>query len=556
MPGDGVNVAPLPGHKILIDSPAKEPALGYKEYGRALADIINQSVPQFAVGIFGGWGSGKTTLMQEVRKGIDPKDAICVEFSAWRYEKEDHLIVPLLATIKDAIEEWASGQDDDLGKVALQVARTVGSVVTSLVAGLSLRFGIPKALELSFDADKALDRAAKVAAHKGQPAEQQLTSVYHACFKALRLEFGRFLGRESQRRIVVFVDDLDRCLPKGVLQVLESMKLFFDLHGFVFVVGLDQQVVEWCIDVAYSRYRVQKEGERGYQVRGSDYIKKIFQVPFTLFPVSVVQIDEFLETLVRENGVCQSQADEIRTLVRPHLSYVVGNAGMNPREVKRFINAYTLNMKVKPNLHRQAVLALRAITFRPDWQLVQEALYVYGEVFLETLSRQVRGEAAALSTLHRDLAKIPDSFIQYVSDGAPGNALLHARPLDEYIRSGAATGSGSSHDPRIFDLIRRVGGLRSALDSAASPGEFGQVESLVSMVAKDAESLVLQGRSELANPFVEAVRRSIEALRAELEKGRDAFEKPEKQSQWKLDFDARIPSVTSAPVQLYQAGER
>jgi hypothetical protein len=76
------------------------------------------------------------------------------------------------------------------------------------------------------------------------------------------------------------------------------------------------------------------------------------------------------------------------------------------------------------------------------------------------------------------------------------------------------------------------------------------------MVAKDAESLVLQGRSELANPFVEVVRRSIEALRAELEKGREAFEKPEKQSQWELDFDARTSSVTSALVQLYQAGER
>jgi hypothetical protein len=46
------------------------------------------------------------------------------------------------------------------------------------------------------------------------------------------------------RRVVVYVDDLDRCLPPSALEVLESMKLFFDLDGFVCVVGLDQQVIE------------------------------------------------------------------------------------------------------------------------------------------------------------------------------------------------------------------------------------------------------------------------------------------------------------------------
>jgi len=63
-------------YKILIDTPAIEPALGYTEYARALGDIINNSTPQFAVGIFGGWGSGKTTLMQELQKKIEDEKAI------------------------------------------------------------------------------------------------------------------------------------------------------------------------------------------------------------------------------------------------------------------------------------------------------------------------------------------------------------------------------------------------------------------------------------------------------------------------------------------------
>jgi predicted KAP-like P-loop ATPase len=62
-----------------------------------------ESSPQFAIGIFGGWGSGKTTLMRAIEDKLDSSRAVSVQFSAWRYEKEEHLIVPLLDTIREAL---------------------------------------------------------------------------------------------------------------------------------------------------------------------------------------------------------------------------------------------------------------------------------------------------------------------------------------------------------------------------------------------------------------------------------------------------------------------
>jgi predicted KAP-like P-loop ATPase len=83
------------GYKILLDLPPTkvEPALGFTEYANALKGIIEGSAPRFAVGIFGSWGSGKTTLMRAIEAQLDQKQTICVQFSAWRYEKEPHLIV-------------------------------------------------------------------------------------------------------------------------------------------------------------------------------------------------------------------------------------------------------------------------------------------------------------------------------------------------------------------------------------------------------------------------------------------------------------------------------
>ena len=83
------------------------------------------------------------------------------------------------------------------------------------------------------------------------------------------------LRREGQRprRLVVFVDDLDRCLPEKAIQVLEAIKLFLDVPGCIFVLGLDREAIE---DAVQKRYK----GE----VKAREYLEKIIQLPFILPP--------------------------------------------------------------------------------------------------------------------------------------------------------------------------------------------------------------------------------------------------------------------------------
>jgi hypothetical protein len=84
----------------------------------------------------------------------------------------------------------------------------------------------------------------------GESLADDPVSFYHASFNAMKEAIREFVAG-TDRRIVVFVDDLDRCLPNNAPEVLESMKLFFDLEGFVFVVGLDQSVIERAIELKY-----------------------------------------------------------------------------------------------------------------------------------------------------------------------------------------------------------------------------------------------------------------------------------------------------------------
>jgi hypothetical protein len=459
--------------KLLLDVPSRQPALGFSETARALAQIILQSDPQFAIGIFGGWGSGKTTLMRAIEDELDSTRVVSVEFSAWRYEKEEHLIVPLLDTIREALVTWSDEHPTD-AQTAKRTAATVGRVTRSILAGVSIRVGLPHALEMSFDANKALEAGREF--RRRELEARVPRSFYHASFRALSDAFAEFVGEQADRRIVVFVDDLDRCLPENALQVLESMKLFFDLQGFVFVVGLDQEIVELVIDAKYGRDArpvEQAERARKSRISGIEYVKKIFQLPYRLEPVAVEQLDEFLSTAYSEAGLPRAQRDDLRERVEPHLRYIVGDTGVNPREIKRYINAYTLQRTISGQLDPDVLLTLQTIRFRDDWSHVQDAILAYGPLFIETLGEQV-GELrpTALQKLDPELT-LPDSFLEYVAPSRPGNAILrravdrsliHEGEIDKYIYRGEAV--RTAQDPAVLDVIRISGEARWLLTQA------------------------------------------------------------------------------------------
>lgn len=477
--------------RILVDLPATRPALGFDATAKGLASLIRRSEPQFAIAIFGPWGSGKTTLMNAIRNRLRGQRIIKAEFSAWRYEREEHLILPLLDTIRAALVDWSrearpdgdnsDGQGGRLAEAARDTAQTVGRVMASLLAGLSFKVGLPGALDLSYDANKALAAAREPApapttdrfAARLRDADLP-QSVYHAAFTALAEAFAHFDAETGGARIVVFVDDLDRCLPEGTLQVLESMKLFFDLRGFVFVVGLDREIVERCIDVVYGR-RAEAEGEGALPlVRGSEYIKKIFQVPYSLAPVSLSLLDDLFRSLKRDSRLPAEQVTDLEQRVRPHLAYLFAETRVNPREVKRYLNAYVIQMKVKPDLDPDVVLVLNTLAFRHDCAALSDAVETFREETAQALRRFVDGgDASALEDVGLQRADLPNDVRTYLRTGGIGRCLLTVEDLGPYLDSGAATRSSSGgYGLEILEDFRHLKGEVMQAMEAPEPLQF------------------------------------------------------------------------------------
>lgn len=462
--------------KVLLDDPASTPGLGWPDYAGAFAEIIEHSEPQFAIGIFGDWGSGKTTLMQAIARELKTRpDVVQVWFNAWRYEREEHLIVPMLDTLREGLVEWAeqhaAGEEQSRAREA---AETIGRAARALLAGFSVRAKVPLGL-----AEVELDPRAVMEAFEKKQATDDPSSFYHASFNAMRKAVGEFVDGGA-RRVVVFIDDLDRCLPLSALEVLESMKLFFDLEGFVFVVGLDQQVIERSVELKYrSPTESAANGEKapengnapGKRVDGTSYIKKIFQVSFGLPRIRTEDLEEYVERLTQDANLPAAQVANFSDHVRKHLSYLPGDSPVNPREVKRLLNAYTIQLKMLSArgivIDPDVVLALQAIGFRRDWEQVYQRLTTEPGVMIEEL-RAASVPGAAVTSV-----PIPGELLDYVQEAAPG---LLTEQLEPYISSARSVGESDigllEAQTQVARLLHRLDGLQLE-DIPTAVTEFG-----------------------------------------------------------------------------------
>lgn len=488
-------IAPASLRRVLIDSPSDNPGLGFPTYVDALSRVITESKPHFAVGVYGSWGSGKTTLMNAIRQRLDKDPSvICASFVAWRYEKESHLIVPLIDTIREALITWSSKQSEKrFASAGLKTAEKLGLITKALAAGMSFKLGLPHAAEISFEANKAI--AVVDERHRLAEAAKVPRSFYFASFRALEKAFKEF-GAGEAKRFVVFIDDLDRCLPKGTLDILESMKLFFDIDGFIFVVGVDREVVEWCIEASYLRefpvmgspdsQTVATRGADYIKIKGSEYINKIVQVPFTLPPISLRELDDFVAAITRENQFTTAEDNELRQVVRPHLNFLAGDAGINPRRVKKYRNDYILQRSVKPLLHPAAVLALLTINYRNDWGVVRSAFYADDRQLVVAALRypDVASQRQALEDVDPNYVAVPNEFLRYVAAATvdqppgPGRDLLLVSNLDDYIYAGETTMADANS--QLIEVLPRVSRLRRMLnESIGADGAVGEAKDLI-----------------------------------------------------------------------------
>jgi hypothetical protein len=296
------------------------------------------------------------------------------------------------------------------------------------------------------------------------------------------------------------------------------------MDGFVFVVGLDRSIVErfieqryaeaqaWTTAVAAGGTVVAVPEKRPPLVSGADYIKKIFQVPYTLAPVQLSQLDDLLDVIDQEAELPPEQAADLRGRILRHLRVALNEAAVNPREVKRFINSYVMQMKINPGLEPDVVLALQTIKARGDWDAVHQAIGIYRDEFLIALKDCLAGDTKRMAAVDPELKNLPDSFMEYVTESGPAHALVTIEPssIDEYLYSVEST--GTSHGAVLLDVMPLLVEARSELEQVVT-GDVGAQFSRAQQALRKARSLV----SSLETfPAIRGLARDLDELATQL----------------------------------------
>jgi len=149
-------------------------------------------------------------------------------------------------------------------------------------------------------------------------------SIYFDGLKKIKRQMEAIRKLEgNDYRVVIFIDDLDRCSPKKALEVFESVKLFLNMEGFIFVIGLSHKTVTQLITQAY----------KATGVKGEDYIKKIIQIPIKIPSWSEENIVDLIENKIKQN-----LHEEYTNFLCENSNMIAKIVDYNPRQLKRFIN--------------------------------------------------------------------------------------------------------------------------------------------------------------------------------------------------------------------------
>lgn len=318
------------------DSPAERAHhFGFSVYAETFAKIIADRSNQtpLSIAINGAWGSGKTSLMRSIRELLvdttreiessgDPVFRPCrtVWFNAWKYSSQDAILIALVEEIVGQMmsEEFPRQRLDqmrlsdgglDWSRISTSVADLVNEADAPDLKGmLSSDASLLRNLPLLREFERFLDRLISWSIN-GVASRQRPESF-----------------SDTDGVLVFFIDDLDRCQPTRVARVLETVKLFMDRPGCVFVLGMDSEIVEKSVKAQY-------RGIEGFDEHA--YMDKIVQLQFNLPPIR----PEHIQGYIREDLV--DERFEQNPILR-YLETVSEAVEANPRTVKRFLNTFAI----------------------------------------------------------------------------------------------------------------------------------------------------------------------------------------------------------------------
>ena len=556
---------------IVADNETAVDLLYYQAVARTVVRVVAEDSDEpLSVGVHGDWGAGKSSVLMMVEEAFEGRERIlCVRFNGWLFQGFEDAKAVLIETVVDELLRKRP-KHRKLADQAEKVLRRVDWMKVARKAsayGISLATGIPHPETI-----KDLGAAARAVLAKGgegATAENLATLVGGSNdflreveedsapeqMHAFRAEFEELLQRADIDRLVVLVDDLDRCLPEIAIETLEAIRLFLFVPRAAFVIAADEGMIEYAVRQHFPDLPV----TTGPATYARNYLEKLIQVPFRLPSLGYAETRIYVTLLLVLND-CGEESDEFSEIVglarevlrrpwkgpgldRTAIGEAVGSvpeaveralelsgriapiladgARGNPRQIKRFINTMML---------RLAIAEERG--FRDELNISVLAKIMLAEQFApELYDAMARGSANTgafeeLDALEAAVRQEPLGALETKpADGKGGDAAGGTSPPElpnlEWAKQWAAIAPPlAGHDLRPYVFVTRD--RRSVFGAVTSLG--GLDELVAKLLGSPLQ--VRQVSAEVARLQPLEAEQVFDALRAKVRDAEELAEEP------------------------------
>jgi predicted KAP-like P-loop ATPase len=492
---------------FLSDHETATDLLYYEIISTAVVSLILKAGEQpISIGVHGDWGAGKSSILKMTEAAVKSDDVICIWFNGWQFQGFDDAKTVLIERILGELEknqrvlEKAKAELVSLAERVrvFKVARLLGSVA------LAAHGGWLTMLPLLLGREKE-DGKESESGTLGGLLDPKKAKTMPKEIDAFHKEFEALLNKADIRRMVVLLDDLDRCLPTPAIETLEAIKLFLFVPRAVFVIGADETMIEYAVRKHFPDLPL----GQGAQTYARNYLEKLIQVPFRIPAMGLVETrvyvallyleatssadhphfkalrevarevlrkpwkgELFDRAILRKQLVVDKLPDDVEraiTLSNQLAPLLTDQTKGNPRQVKRFLNAMFL---------RQTIADARGLASEIKTPVLAKIMLVerFFEPFYEALSAEVMSSSNGIVDLLKALEEgedVPDTRHRDKKDGSAWESAI-----SEEIRMWAKQSPPiSGEDLRPYILITRD---RRRSFAAASTDHDALIEKLMS----------------------------------------------------------------------------
>lgn len=295
---------------ILSDNETKVDMLNNRAIAKTVVELIAESKDRpISIGVHGDWGAGKSSILEMIEDEFQLADDIeCIKFNGWKHQGFEDAKIALMSSIVSSLIEKRKLSEVCADKVKkvwksinwLSVAKSAGSFAFSAATGvppiglLTSAFDVLKGnLSDQEKVGKTIDSIGSYLSDSKIFEDMSMSKE----FTEFQKSFSELLEASSIKKLVVLIDDLDRCLPEVTIETLEAVRLFMFSNSTAFVIAADETMIEYAVRNHFPDLNDSNNKNLGAEF-SKRYLEKLIQVPFRLPVLGEIESEMYIKMLL------------------------------------------------------------------------------------------------------------------------------------------------------------------------------------------------------------------------------------------------------------------